>query len=52
MSHKHSFCLGGHNVTSDIGGHSKRDPQVKIKKGPRRLKKKTVPRNKISPKII
>ena len=28
MSHKHSFSLGGHSVTSDIGGgHSERDPK-------------------------
>ena len=26
MSHKHLFSLGGHSVTSDIGGHSERDP--------------------------
>ena len=26
MSDKHLFSLGGHSVTSDIGGHNKRDP--------------------------
>ena len=32
MSHKHSFSLGGHSVTSDIGGggHSERDPKLEF----------------------
>ena len=30
MSHKHSFSLGGHSVTSHRGGHSQKDPYLQI----------------------
>ena len=32
MSRKHSFSLGGHSVTSDIGGHSERDPVCVVRR--------------------
>ena len=33
MSHEHSFSLGGHSVTSDIGGHSERDSKNTLHRG-------------------